>query len=219
MARLHQVSRASLPGDPRGVWLAARWPDPFVSAPEPSIRSARRGGRVDARTEEEGRTGLVEAPAMTAVSGMLAGLAAAQTPAPPTDVAAPEDCYERENERRGKSGRGGSAWPGPPTTAGWPRERTTRAARRPRDRLPRLGAPPPPRGRGRRGGDALAHGTPLGEACKRAAQNVGALRAGASLETLQGELAGRFADGTSLGGIRAVRFGSAPGELGNGSGE
>ncbi|MBX3258929.1 MAG: putative DNA-binding domain-containing protein [Labilithrix sp.] len=56
--------------------------------------------------------------------------------------------------------------------------------------------------------DELARGAPLGEACERVAREVGAANGdGASLEALEGKLAGWFADWTSLGWIRAVRFG------------
>ncbi|MBX3204613.1 MAG: putative DNA-binding domain-containing protein [Labilithrix sp.] len=73
--------------------------------------------------------------------------------------------------------------------------------------------------------DELARGTPLGEACERAAAKIGAAapagsadRAASSdetsgggeretpLEVLQGKLAGWFSEWTSLGWIRSVRF-------------
>lgn len=49
--------------------------------------------------------------------------------------------------------------------------------------------------------DELAKGTPLGEACERAAA-----ASGTDLESFQGKLAGWFSEWTSLGWIRAVVF-------------
>ena len=49
--------------------------------------------------------------------------------------------------------------------------------------------------------DELARGTPLGEACERAAA-----ASGTDLATFQGKLAGWFSEWTSLGWIRAVHF-------------
>jgi hypothetical protein len=49
--------------------------------------------------------------------------------------------------------------------------------------------------------DELAKGSPLGEACERAAAS-----SGTDLETFQGKLAGWFSEWTSLGWIRAVVF-------------